>query len=236
MVFSPAYLSKAKPTLKKQVKMSRKKNSKTSKWSHLSIGRIEMMPKEYGDYTKPNKPFLPRYPFKDLEKSCLQNVKVGSLTNDKSIERHRLLFPDELGIIYQAVKSYEILHIKSFLIQHCNVQKPKNLSWPDIIAHLELFLRKKGILQLTKKQKETKNKRTTTLLAFMENLCELEQNVYLKSKRDLLLKLHKNKRITMPKPVKKKKRGQSYLFYEDELKKYWPSYCIEIPTLPKLKK
>jgi hypothetical protein len=119
---------------------------KTSKIAHkegfteILFGRIEIMPHKYSDYMEPNKPFLPRYPFLDYEKCCLDDVADGAGCNNNSIERHRLLMPRELAIIKKAVGSTFILTIKVFLVQKCGVQNIEKLSWPGILEHCEYWL------------------------------------------------------------------------------------------------
>jgi hypothetical protein len=109
-------------------------------FTDLTFKRIEIIPKGYGDYIKPNKRFLPRYPFMDYEKCCLADIADGAICNSKGIERHRLLMPNELALIKKAVGSILILTIKVFLVQKCSVQNIDNLSWPEILEHCKYWL------------------------------------------------------------------------------------------------
>lgn len=56
---------------------------------------------------------------------------------------NQVLRQDELDLINHAVGSEELRAIKAFLMQNCSVHDTKNLTWSDILAHLEVYLHSK---------------------------------------------------------------------------------------------
>jgi len=65
--------------------------------------------------------------------------------------------------------------------------------------------------------------------------CELPSHPYIKSKVILIFRRAKEGRFEFPPLAKEHKTGQAKIFYEADLRRKWPTYCKEIPTLYKLK-
>jgi len=81
--------------------------------------------------------------------------------------------------------------------------------------------------------------RTCTIDQFIKDHCEVSvknDGNYYTSKRTLLNRRNKEKKIKLPKPAIKWVSGQSKIYKESDLLKLWPDYCKIIPTLPTLKK
>jgi len=78
---------------------------------------------------------------------------------------------------------------------------------------------------------------TCTLSEFIEQNCQLPIGASIKSKVTLIFRrAGKNeKRIDLPPLAKEHKTGQAKIFYEADLRRNWPTYCKEIPTLYMLK-
>ena len=60
--------------------------------------------------------------------------------NPEEVAFNQRLMKKELEVINRAVGSLNMSHIKSSLIQRCNVPDPTNLTWGEILAHLEVYL------------------------------------------------------------------------------------------------
>ena len=64
----------------------------------------------------------------------------GISETPEKIAFNQRLTKAQLEVIDHAVGSRGMDHIKSFLIQKCNVPDPKNLTWAEILSHLEVYL------------------------------------------------------------------------------------------------
>ena len=60
--------------------------------------------------------------------------------NPEKVAFNQRLTKTQIEVINRAVGSESMGHIKSFLIQTCNVPDPTNLTWREILAHLEVYL------------------------------------------------------------------------------------------------
>jgi hypothetical protein len=86
-----------------------------------------------------------------------------------------------------------------------------------------------------KKQQISENRQFLTLKQFIELYCDLTSKPDIQSKADLLHTYNRKKKIELPKPVHKYKKGQHKFYYVDDLKNKWPIYQGKMPTLPPLK-
>jgi hypothetical protein len=109
------------------------------------------MPLEYAIYQQPDKPFLPKYPFKKLVYDMFGNgysIKEGTIcnTNPNIIERHRLLMPSEFGAIKQAIAPkvkddfITITKVKVFLQREFSITDIESVSWPEIVQYCVDYL------------------------------------------------------------------------------------------------
>lgn len=91
-------------------------------------------------------------------------------------------------------------------------------------------------------QGETKTKpderQRITLQQFFKDYCDLSKRIDIDSKREMLLREYRKKKIKLPLVGTKKRyrKGQTYLFWLDNLLKKWPEYRLNLTTLPPLKK
>jgi len=88
----------------------------------------------------------------------------------------------------------------------------------------------------TKTEREKRER--ITLQQFFKDYCDLSSRPDIASKREMLLREHREERIKLPLVGKKKdyRKGQTYLFWLDELLNKWPTYQETLTTLPSLKK
>jgi hypothetical protein len=77
-----------------------------------------------------------------------------------------------------------------------------------------------------------------TLQQFFNIYCDLSGKPDITSKREMLLREHREERIVLPLVGKKKdyRKGQTYLFWLDRLLDKWETYRDDLTTLPPLKK
>jgi len=75
----------------------------------------------------------------------------------------------------------------------------------------------------------------STLKSFIEVHCNLTGRPDIQSKVDLLHEYNRKQRIKLPKLAHRYRRGQHKYYYDDDLKKNWPTYRRNMPTLPPLK-
>ena len=73
---------------------------------------------------------------------------------------------------------------------------------------------------------------TITLVLFLATYCNIQKKQLLLSLTSRLFKAHENKTITLPKPVKRWKSGQSKYYRVGDLRRNWPSYAEDLPGLP----
>ena len=60
--------------------------------------------------------------------------------NPEEVAFNQRLTKKELEVINRAVGSLNMNHIKSFLIQRCNVSDPMDFTWREILSHLDVYL------------------------------------------------------------------------------------------------
>lgn len=118
----------------------------SKQWCNMTHGGIEIMPLEYATYQQPDKPFLPKYPFKKIVYNMFGNgygIKDGTIcnTNPSIIERHRLLMPGEFNIIKRAIKSkvkddfITVTKLKVFLQREFSITDIESVTWTEIIQY-----------------------------------------------------------------------------------------------------
>jgi len=88
-------------------------------------------------------------------------------------------------------------------------------------------------------QTKTAKREQITLQAFFDDYCDLSKKPDIASKREMLLREGRKKNgIKLPfvKSKEEFRRGQTYLYWLDELLKNWTTYRLTLTTLPPLKK
>jgi len=84
-------------------------------------------------------------------------------------------------------------------------------------------------------KKTDTQKQFLALKSFIEIHCNLTARLDVKSKVALLYEYNSKGKIRLPKLAHKYRKGQHKYYYVDDLKKNWPTYQKEMPTLPPLK-
>jgi hypothetical protein len=87
----------------------------------------------------------------------------------------------------------------------------------------------------TSPKTDAATKQPITLKGFIEIYCVLTARVVIQSKVTLLQEYNKDKKITLPKLMRKYEMGRPNYYSVEDLKKNWPKYQMEMHTLPPLK-
>jgi len=135
-------------TTKNNIKSSRKR-----KPGLLRFGRIEThyIPPSIKQKAKGRRIHVWTRPFK-----CGLSMATDEIfsENPEEVAFNQRLTKTQLEVINRVVGSENMSHIKSCLIQNCNVPNPTKLTWREILAHLEVYLHS----QKAKQPAETEQK------------------------------------------------------------------------------
>jgi len=75
--------------------------------------------------------------------------------NEEVFAFNQVLRQDQLELINRAVGSEELGKIKAFLIQKCGMRDPTNLTWNQILDHLEVYLHSQKAEQAAETERNT---------------------------------------------------------------------------------
>lgn len=110
--------------------------------------------------------------------------------NPEEVAFNQRLMKKELEVINRAVGSLNMSHIKTFLIQKCNVPDPTNLTWRQILAHLEVYLHSQKAEQETETEQKDKGSRIMITARTSKENWEAIESEYDISKRDFGKKIN----------------------------------------------
>ena len=81
----------------------------------------------------------------------------------------------------------------------------------------------------------TKPKQRITLKDFIKKHCDLSEKPDINSKCEMLMREHRIRRIKLPLVEAEYRKGQTYLYWLEELHNNWPIFRMTLTTLPTLK-
>jgi hypothetical protein len=126
--------------MKGSIKMKENSEAKSKRTTGLlTVGGIEILaiPPSIKRMARGRKIHIWTRPFKCGLSAATDEVISE---NPEKVAFNQRLTKIELEVINKAVGSLNMSHIKSFLMQRCNVPDPMNLTWREILAHLEVYL------------------------------------------------------------------------------------------------
>ena len=126
--------------MKGSIKMKENSEAKSKRSTGLlTVGGVEILaiPPSIKRMAKGRKIDVWTHPFKCGLSAATDEVISE---NPEKVAFNQRLTKMELEVINKAVGSLNMSHIKSFLMQRCNVPDPMNLTWREILAHLEVYL------------------------------------------------------------------------------------------------
>lgn len=107
--------------------------------------------------------------------------------NEEVFAFNQVLRQDQLELINRAVGSEELGKIKAFLIQKCGMRDPTNLTWNQILDHLEVYLHSQKAEQAAETKQNTTHAGQRGIITCLKKVGEKALQIFTKSFWDAVL-------------------------------------------------